>query len=311
MVSVSSDATAPTGGAALLEARDGARRLPIPPFSDAKAYAGAVARRSGSSFLLPMLLLPKPKREAMLALYAFCRETDDVADEIPDQAEALGLLDAWREEIAALYRGEPRHPVTLALAEPVERFGLAQKHFLGILEGFDMDRRGGMVRPTMAELERYCYCVAGCVGLLSVSIFGYRSPRVPEFAEHLGHAFQLTNILRDVREDAERGRIYLPIELLRRERIENLSPSELLGSKGAQRICAELGQLARRRFAQATKALPAEERRNMRPALLMRGVYEVYLDRIEARGFRPDLPRVRFGPLRKLALVLGAFFAAP
>lgn len=305
MVSVSTGAAVSTGETAL-GTGEGARRLPIPPFDDAKTYVATVARRSGSSFLLPMLLLPRPKREAMLALYAFCRETDDVADEIPDQAEALALLDAWREEIAALYRGEPRHPVTIALVEPVERFGLAQKHFLGILEGFDMDRRGLMVRPTMAELERYCYCVAGCVGLLSVSIFGYRSPRIPEFAEHLGHAFQLTNILRDVREDAERGRIYLPIELLTREGIEAQWPSELLHSEGARRICAELGQIARRRFRQAAEALPDDERRNMRAALLMRGIYEAYLDRLAARGFRPDLPRVKFGPFRKLLLVLGA-----
>lgn len=308
MVSASTGAAASANEAGL-GGRESERRLPVPPFDDAKAYVARVARRSGSSFLLPMLLLPKPKREAMLALYAFCRETDDVADEIPDQAEALALLDAWREEVAALYRGEPRHPVTIALAEPVERFGLAQKHFLGILEGFDMDRRGFMVRPTMAELERYCYCVAGCVGLLSVSIFGYRSPRVLEFAEHLGHAFQLTNILRDVREDAERGRIYLPIELLAREHVETLAPRELLRSDGAPRICAELGRLARRRFRQAAEALPDDERRAMRAALLMRGIYEAYLDRIEARGFRPDLPRVRFGAMRKIALVLRAFMA--
>jgi phytoene synthase len=280
--------------------------LPVPQFDDPKDYVARVARRSGSSFLLPMLLLPRAKREAMLALYAFCRETDDVADEVPDLAQALGLLDAWREEIAALYRGEPRHPVTLALVEPVERFGLAQRHFLGILDGFNMDRGGAMVRPTMAELERYCHCVASCVGLLSVEIFGYRSPRIPEFAEPLGQAFQLTNILRDVREDAERGRIYLPIELLKREGIDHLPPAELLKSEGARRICVELGALARKRFALADAALPPEERRAMRSALLMRGVYEAYLDRIEARGFRLDLPRVRFGAGRKLMLVLKA-----
>ena len=308
MVSATPEATLSRAGEALGTPRASVG-LPIPAFDDPKSYVARVARRSGSSFLLPMLLLPRQKREAMLALYAFCRETDDVADEVPDQAEALRLLDAWRDEIAALYRGEPRHPITLALAEPVERFGLAQKHFLGILEGFDMDRRGAMVRPTMAELERYCYCVAGCVGLLSVSIFGYRSPRIPEFAEHLGHAFQLTNILRDVREDAERGRIYLPSELLEREGIAALGPSELLRSEGARRICVELGKLARRRFRQAEEALPADEGSSMRPALLMRAVYQAYLDRIEKRGFRLDLPRVKFGPLRKLALVLGAFFS--
>ncbi|MGD9535913.1 MAG: presqualene diphosphate synthase HpnD [Alphaproteobacteria bacterium] len=305
MVSGSGGAAMPADAAALV-AGGQPHSLPIPAFDDAKAYVSAVARRSGSSFLLPMLFLPRPKREAMLALYAFCRETDDVADEVPDEAEALALLDAWRDEIAALYRGEPRHPVTIALAEPVERFGLAQRHFLGILEGFDMDRRGRMVRPTMAELERYCHCVASCVGLLSVSIFGYRSPRVLDFAEHLGQAFQLTNILRDVHEDAERGRIYLPIELLEREGVQHLPPHELLKTEGARRVCVELGRLARQRFRLASEALPPDERRAMRPALLMRGVYEPYLDRIEARQFRLDLPRVRFGAFRKLTLLLRA-----
>jgi phytoene synthase len=306
----STGGAAVSAGATALEPSERKRALPIPPFDGARAYVSAVARRSGSSFLLPMLVLPRPKREAMLALYAFCRETDDIADEVPDQAEALALLDAWRDEIAALYRGEPRHPVTLALAEPVERFGLAQRHFLGILEGFDMDRRGRMVRPTMAELERYCHCVASCVGLLSVSIFGYRSPRVLEFAEHLGHAFQLTNILRDVHEDAERGRIYLPIELLEREGVQHLPPHELFKTEGARRVCRELGRMARERFRLAAEMLPADERRAMRPALLMRGIYEPYLDRIEARDFRLDLPRVRFGASRKLGLLLRAFAAA-
>ena len=157
-----------------------------------------------------MMLLPREKREAMLALYAFCRETDDVADEIEDPAESRALIDAWRGEVRALYQGAPRHPVTRALAVPVERFGLAEKHFMEILEGFEMDGGGAMLRPTLAELERYCHCVAGCVGLLSVEIFEYRARTIPTFARHLGQAFQLTNILRDVAEDAKRGRIYLP-----------------------------------------------------------------------------------------------------
>ena len=196
--------------------------LPIPEAPDPKRYVAEVTRASRSSFFLPMLLLPREKREAMLALYAFCRETDDVADEIEDPAQSRALIEAWRGEVRALYQGAPRHPVTRALAAPVERFGLAERHFMEILEGFEMDGGGAMLRPTLAELERYCHCVAGCVGLLSVEIFGYRARTIPTFARHLGQAFQLTNILRDVAEDAKRGRIYLPQELLERHGLADI-----------------------------------------------------------------------------------------
>lgn len=280
--------------------------LPIPPTDDPKRYAAEITKASGSSFYLPMKLLPRPRREAMLALYAFCRETDDVADEIEDDALSNALIKAWAEEIEALFDGRPNHPVSHALVTPIARYKLPKAHFLDILEGFEMDRSGAMLRPTMAELERYCYCVACCVGLLSVEIFGYRSAKIPEFALHLGHAFQLTNILRDVAEDAERGRIYLPSELLAAHGLEGVTPEEIVKAPGVERVCAAIGVIARRRFAEATRAMPASERRRMRPALLMRAVYEPYLDRIEAGGFRVDGPRVKFGKLQKLTLIFSA-----
>ena len=280
--------------------------LPIPPTDDPKRYVAEVTRASGSSFFLPMMVLPRPRLEAMLALYAFCRETDDVADEIEDDALSGALIKAWGEEVEALFDGRPRHPVSHALVSPIRRYKLSKGHFLDILEGFEMDRSGAMLRPTLAELERYCYCVACCVGLLSVEIFGYRSAKIPEFALHLGHAFQLTNILRDVAEDAERGRIYLPSELLAAHGLEGVTPEELVRAPGVERVCAALGAMARRRFAEAARAMPASERRRMRPALLMRGVYEPYLDRIEAGGFRVAGPRVKFGKYQKLSLVFYA-----
>ncbi len=280
--------------------------LPIPHTDDPKRYVAEVTRASGSSFLFPMMLLSRPRREAMLALYAFCRETDDVADEIEDSALSGALIKAWAEEIEALFAGRPSHPVSHALATPIQRYGLSKGHFLDILKGFEMDRSGAMLRPTLAELERYCYCVACCVGLLSVEIFGYRSPAIPDFARHLGHAFQLTNILRDVAEDAERGRIYLPVELLAKHGLENITPEEIVHAPGVEKVSAELGRLARQRFVEAARAMPSSERRRMRPALLMRGIYEPYLDRIEAGGFRVDGQRVKFGKVRKLSLV---FFA--
>lgn len=279
--------------------------LPIPEADDPRRYVARVARASGSSFFLPMALLPREKREAMLALYAFCRETDDVADEIADPALSRALLDAWRDEVRALYRDAPRHPVTRALAGPVARFGLAERHFLEILDGFEMDGGGAMLRPTLAELERYCHCVAGCVGLLSVEIFGYRAPGVPAFARHLGQAFQLTNILRDVAEDARRGRIYLPAELLEREGLADIAPEAIVKAPGIGAVCGAVGALARRHFDAAHAALPRSERRAMRPALLMRAIYEAYLDRIEAAGFPVGGPRIRFGALEKLFLVGG------
>jgi len=279
--------------------------LPIPEAEDPKQYVSDVTRASGSSFFLPMLLLPRARREGMLALYAFCRETDDVADEIEDTELSKRLLDAWRGEINAVFSGAPSHPVGHALMEPIRRFGLEKEPFLEILDGFDMDRSGAMVRPTLKELELYCHRVASCVGLVSVKIFGYRSSAgIPEFAEHLGQAFQLTNIMRDVAEDGARRRIYLPMELLEKEGLSEIAPADLAATPGVERVCRELGAMAREHFALARAALPRAERRNMRPALLMRSVYEAYLDEIERRGFRVDGPRIRFGTGKKLSLLV-------
>ena len=280
--------------------------LPIPVTDDPKRYVADVTRASGSSFFLPMMVLPRPRREAMLALYAFCRETDDVADEIEDSALSSALIKAWAEEIEALFAGHPNHPVSQALVTPIDRYSLPKSLFLDILEGFEMDRSGAMLRPTIAELERYSYCGACCVGLLSVEIFGYRSSAIPDFALHLGHAFQLTNILRDVAEDAERGRIYLPAELLAKRGLETVTPEEIVYAPGIEKVCAEVGAMARQRFVEAARAMPSSERRRMRPALLMRGVYQPYLDRIEASGFRVAGPRIKFNKVQKLSMVFCA-----
>lgn len=281
--------------------------LSAPATDDPKRYVVEVVRASGSSFARPMMVLPKHKREAMLALYAFCRETDDVVDEIEDPNEALEKLDIWRAEIDALYDGRPSHPVTRALAGPVAAFDLPKRHFLEILDGFEMDRSGAMFRPNMETLERYCYRVACCVGLLSVEIFGYRDPRIPEFAENLGHAFQLTNILRDIREDAMRGRIYLPIESLERHGLDEVPPEALVAAPKLSGVSAEIGALARKRFADAAAALPSSEVRSMRPALLMRAIYETYLDRMEASGWQLAGSRVRLGSVAKAWRLFRAF----
>lgn len=280
-----------------------------PQAADPKRYVSDVVRASGSSFARPMMFLPRNKREAMLALYAFCRETDDIVDETADPAEALARLDAWRAELDALYDGHPSHPVTCALLGPVEAFRLPKKHFLEILEGFEMDRAGTMSRPDLATLERYCYCVASCVGLISVEIFGYREPKIRDFAVHLGQAFQLTNILRDIEEDAARGRIYLPREILERHGLAAAAPTDLIRSPELPAACTEVGRLARRHFEQAAASLPASEVRNMRPALLMRAIYERYLERMEESGWRLAGEQVRLGGAAKIWVLLRALVA--
>src|SRR3990167_7825706 len=176
-------------------------------------YCQEKAAASGSSFYYSFLFLPKPKREAITALYAFCREVDDIADECTDAQIAQTKLNWWRSEIANLYAGRPQHPVTNALAGAVRRYELAEEHFLEIIDGMEMDIEQNRYRD-FKELHLYCYRVASVVGLLSASIFGYQDRKTLKYAHDLGLAFQLTNIVRDVGEDARRGRIYLPLDEL-------------------------------------------------------------------------------------------------
>tara|TARA_B100000676_G_C18052133_1_gene831912 strand:- start:749 stop:1627 length:879 start_codon:yes stop_codon:yes gene_type:complete len=285
-----------------------ANDLPIPYFTDPKRYVSDIVKDSGSSFSLPMLLLPKHKREAMLALYAFCRETDDVADEIDDNDLSKKLILAWRNEVKLLFKGSPNHPVTIALIEPVKNFNLTEDLFHEILDGFEMDRSGMMSRPTLDELELYCHRVASCVGLLSVKIFGHSSPRIVNFAEHLGQAFQLTNILRDVAEDATRGRIYLPVEFLEQEGIADVNAKDLINTPEVANVCRKVGEVARNRFKLADEFLPGSERKNMRPAILMRVIYEAYLDEIEKHGFQLENRRIRFNKFQKISLLCKGLF---
>ena len=185
----------------------------------ARAHVQAVVAASGSSFYWSMRLLPRAKRDAMYAIYAFCREVDDIADGAASPAAKLAELDGWRVEIAALFAGRPSRPTTRALALPVSRFALPRAEFDAMIDGMEMDAGERMRAPSLAELERYCRCVAGAVGLLSVHVFGTRGPQLEQGALALGEALQLTNILRDLAEDAGRGRLYLPRELLDRHGI--------------------------------------------------------------------------------------------
>lgn len=275
----------------------------------ARAHAEATVKRSGTSFAAGMRILSKPRRAAMHAIYAFCREVDDIADsERPAVEKRIGLA-AWRAEIDSLYRGAPKTPTGLALLEPVRAFDLPREEFLLMIEGMEMDAEGPIVAPSMHELSRYTRRVAGSVGMLSMPVFGApRNEPARDFALSLGDALQLTNILRDVSEDAGIGRLYLPRELLEKHGAR-LDASAVGGSRALGAVARDLGAIARQRFAGARAALTQLNWRILRPALLMMGVYETYLNRLEQSGWNVLDTPARISKLEKAAIAMRWFFA--
>jgi phytoene synthase len=250
-----------------------------------EAYCEEKAARSGSSFYYGFRLLSPERRRAITALYAFCREVDDVVDEVSDPGVARLKLAWWRTEIAAVYGGRPQHPVALALVPAVAAFGLQQEHFQTVIDGMTMDLDYNRY-PDFAALERYCHCVAGVVGLMSAEIFGYQESATRAYARDLGVAFQLTNVIRDVGEDARRGRIYLPQDELARH---GVGTEDILARRGSPAVAGLMAhQVARARdfYARAIAALPAVDRRAQRPGLVMAAIYRALLRRIEREGFR-------------------------
>ena len=257
----------------------------------AQAHVQGVVTRSGSSFSLGMRILPSERRMAMYAIYAFCREVDDVADDGGPTETRLAELERWREEVHRLYQGRPSRPTTLALLEPIRRFELPREEFLALIDGMEMDARETMRAPTMTMLLLYCRRVAGTVGLLSLPVFGAAEAEARTFALTLGDALQLTNILRDLAEDAERNRLYLPREALEHHGIDpTLSPAAVLRHPALPAVFRDLTVLARTRYAEANAALLHCDRRRLRPALLMMAIYEAILDRLELHGWNPDRP---------------------
>jgi phytoene synthase len=251
---------------------------------DLSAQIEARVRAAGTSFYWGMRVLPAPRRAAMYAIYAFCREVDDIADDAPP-AEKAPRLAEWRREIAALYAGHPSHPITRALLGPVAAYRLDQRDFHAIIDGMEMDAQRDIRAPTLAELDLYCARVASAVGRLSVRAFGADGERALDVAEALGRALQLTNILRDLAEDAARGRLYLPRELLDRHGIAGAEPAAVLAHPALPKVCAEVARMARGRFAEAERAMADCPRRAMRPAALMKAMYRAILDRLERRGW--------------------------
>lgn len=261
----------------------------------------AVVARSGSSFTMGMRMLPPARRHAMFAVYAFCREIDDIADEPGEAQDKLRRLGNWRSEVEAIYDGTPATTTGTALAGAVRAYALPRAEFLALIDGMEMDARDGVWAPPMTELRLYCRRVAGAVGLLSINIFGDPSPRAQEFAIALGEAFQLTNILRDVDEDLDDGRLYLPRELLEARGVPfDAAAEDVRRHAGLPAACRDLAQEARRRFQEADVLLAGCDRRALRPAVLMWGIYERTLDRLERTGWQPDTRRVRLSKPAKL-----------
>lgn len=270
------------------------------------AYCAEVTRRSSSNFYYAFHLLPPEKRQALCAVYAFCRFVDDIADRSDPNWSPRDAIARWREEVAAVYAGRPTHPISRALADAVQRYPLQQRYFQELITGVEMDlaRRS---YQTWADLRQYCYRVASTVGLLCIEIFGYENPSARQYAVDLGIAFQLTNILRDVREDAERGRVYLP-----RADLEQFDCSErdLLSGRYSPQVAAllafECGR-ARAFYLRARSALAPEDRRTLAPAEAMRLIYQRLLGRIEAQNFNVFGPRVTLPRYEKLSLALAAW----
>jgi phytoene synthase len=263
------------------------------------AYCQERAASSGSSFYYSFLFLPQPRRRAIIALYAFCREVDDAVDETSDPSVARMKLAWWRTEIAAIYHGRPQHPVALALVDCVGPFRIAREQLEEIVEGMQMDLERNRYESFDA-LRLYCHRVAGVVGLLSAEIFGYTDRSTLEYAHTLGIAFQLTNIIRDVGEDARRGRIYLPRDDLARYAV---TESDIMAGRESDHFRAlMMFQIARARsfYSQAMEKLPRADRSTQRAGLIMAGIYQRVLDEIEAAGCPVLSSRVSLTPLRKL-----------
>ncbi len=265
------------------------------------ARCAAVTRQASSNFYYAFMLLPIERRRALYAVYAFCRFVDDIADDdsVPDPAS---LLARWRDELSNVFAGIPTRAVSRALAENITRFNIPRRYFDEVIDGVEMDlsRR---CYETFDELGLYCRRVASAVGLICIEIFGYVNPSTRIYAEKLGLAFQLTNIIRDVREDAERGRIYLPLEDLRRF---GVTESELL--KGAyndrfRALMAFESERARDFYRAAALALPPEDRPSMLAAEAMRLIYSALLEQIVRSGYRVFDRRHRLSTPRKLYLV--------
>jgi 15-cis-phytoene synthase len=264
-------------------------------------YVREKALASGSSFYYAFLFLPEARREAITAFYAFCRAIDDVVDEVVDPGVAATKLAWWQTEVARSFAGQPSHPVMKALAPGVATFGIEQSQLQAVIEGCRMDLQQTRYLDFPA-LQRYCHLVAGVVGEVSARIFGQIDPATTQYAHKLGLAFQLTNIIRDVGEDAMRGRIYLPVNELQQF---DVKVHEILNREYSPRFVALMrfqADRAHRLYDEALALLPEADRRSQKPGLMMANIYRTLLREIERDGFQVLHQRVSLTPLRKFWL---------
>jgi len=262
-------------------------------------YCQHKAAQSGSSFYYSFLFLPPGRRRAITALYAFCREVDDAVDEPSDPSAARATLAWWRGEVAQLFAGNPQHPVTRALAPMIEPFGITRARLNEIMDGMEMDLNQSRYL-NFAGLRLYCHRVAGVVGALAAGIFGYRNAKTLEYAEKLGLAFQLTNIIRDVGEDARKNRIYLPADELKEYGVTAADILNANHSESFVRLMRFQAERARRYYEEAHALLPVEDRRAQRPGLMMAAIYRALLDEIDGDNYRVLEQRTALTPIRKL-----------
>ncbi len=262
-------------------------------------YCQDKTAKSGSSFYYSFLFLPDAQRRAITALYAFCREVDDVVDECSDAELARTKLNWWRAEIFGAFDGKAHHPVCQALTTTIANFNLPREHFIEIIDGMEMDLLHTRYH-SFAELNLYCYRVASVVGLMAAEIFGFKDRATLDYAHNLGLAFQLTNILRDVKEDAQRGRIYLPLEELNRF---NVSEQDLLEGRCTDNMKKLLDFQARRAqdyYEKAFALLPESDRYAQRTGLIMAGIYRSTLNTIQQDSCQVLSRRISSSPLKKL-----------
>ena len=282
--------------------------MSAPQSMEVRSPAGiaSAVKKSGTSFYWAMRLLPPAKRNAIYAVYAFCREVDDIADGPEAPAAKVAGLNLWRGELERLADGQPGYGITQALAGPMAEFHLLKEDFLCIIDGMEMDAVDRLRLTDMDELALYCDRVACAVGRLSTCIFGIGGKDAQDLAKSLGEALQLTNILRDVHEDAERDHVYLPADLLARHQIHETDALAIAGHRALAGACTELARLAEIRFGETEEILRTLDPVKVRPALIMKEVYHRLLKRLQADGWRDVTRRVKVSKLEKLAIAARA-----
>jgi 15-cis-phytoene synthase len=286
------------------DGRDGAR------LAEAYRHCAEVVRASGSSFASAFWMLPRPRRDALHAVYAFCRLADDIADDPAVRGDRRRLLERWRDELDAAYDGRASGVVAVALGDAARRFALPRETFLDLLAGVESDLTGARIETT-GDLDRYCYRVASTVGLLVVRILGFRNPRALEYAQAQGIAVQLTNVLRDVGDDARSGRVYLARADLERFAVDPAALATGRMTEGLRCLLAHYGERARIHYERAAALLPPEDRHRLRAAEAMGLIYRRLLDELHRRGFPCLGTPLRLSRRRRVALAAAVWLGVP